>query len=58
MQFSGSVSMRASFNKLVAAIKECVEKHNEKPEVFVWSAPADRILRKIAKCQEVLGAVH
>jgi transposase len=43
---------------LIAAINEYLEKHNQKPQVFVWSAPVDRILTKIAKCKEALDAVH
>ena len=35
-----------------------MDNHNQKPQVFVWSAPVDRILSKIAKCKEALDAVH
>jgi len=43
---------------LVAAIKEYMENHNQNPRVFVWSAPVERILAKIAKCKEALDAPH
>jgi hypothetical protein len=42
--------------ELVTAIKDYID--NQKPQVFVWSAPVDRILSKIAKCKEALDAVH
>jgi transposase len=44
--------------ELVTAIKTYIENHNQKPHVFVWSAPVERILSKIAKCKEALDAVH
>ena len=37
---------------LVTAIEQYLENHNQNPQVFVWSAPVERILAKIAKCQE------
>ena len=37
---------------LVAAIEQYLENHNQNPQVFVWSAPVERILAKIAKCKE------
>ena len=43
---------------LIAAIKEYMENHNQNPRVFVWSAPVERILAKIAKCKEALDAPH
>jgi transposase len=52
---------RGSFHavkELVIAIEDYIENHNQKPQVFVWSAPVDRILSKIAKCKEALDAVH
>jgi transposase len=52
---------RGSFSSvpdLVAAIKDYLEKHNEKPWVFVWTATAEQILTKIAKCKEALDALH
>ncbi len=37
---------------LIAAIKQYLENHNQNPQAFVWSAPVERILAKIAKCKE------
>lgn len=34
---------------LISAIKEYLDNHNQNPHVFVWSAPMERILTKIAK---------
>ncbi|MCL4377269.1 MAG: IS630 family transposase [Actinobacteria bacterium] len=52
---------RGSFKNvsvLIKAIKEYLDSHNQNPQVFVWSAPVERILEKIAKCKEALDAVH
>jgi transposase len=52
---------RGSFRnvpELVEAIKGYVDSHNQNPKVFVWSAPVQRILDKIAKCKEALDALH
>ena len=38
---------------LITSIKQYLENHNQNPQVFVWSAPVERILAKIAKCKEV-----
>ncbi len=43
---------------LVAAITQYLDNHNQNPHVFVWSAPVERILAKIAKCKEALDAPH
>ena len=43
---------------LIAAITQYMENHNQNPHVFVWSAPVERILAKIAKCKEALDAPH
>jgi DDE superfamily endonuclease len=43
---------------LMAAIEEYISNHNQNPQVFVWSAPTERILAKIAKCKEALDALH
>ena len=43
---------------LVGAIEAYLENHNQNPQVFVWSAPVERILAKIAKCKEALDSVH
>jgi transposase len=52
---------RGSFHavqELITTIEDYIENHNQKPQVFVWSAPVERILSKIAKCKEALDAVH
>jgi transposase len=52
---------RGSFDsvaELIAAIHAYLDNHNQNPRVFVWSAPVDRILTKIAKCKEALDALH
>jgi len=43
---------------LIAAIMDYMENHNQNPRVFVWSAPADKILNKIAICKEALETLH
>ena len=43
---------------LIAAIHEYISNHNQNPQVFVWSAPVERILAKIVKCKEALDALH
>ena len=47
-----------SVTDLIAAIRAYLDNHNQNPQVFVWSAPVDRILTKFAKCKEVLDALH
>jgi transposase len=43
---------------LIAAIEDYLNQHNQNPRIFVWSAPVERILAKIAKCKEALDALH
>jgi transposase len=43
---------------LIAAIKGYLTNHNQNPRVFIWSAPVDKILTKIANCKEALDALH
>ena len=43
---------------LIAAIKDYLKNHNQNPRVFVWSAPVEQILMKIAKCKEAFDALH
>jgi transposase len=43
---------------LIGAITEYLDSHNQNPHVFVWSAPVERILAKIAKCKEAFDALH
>jgi len=52
---------RSSFQNvsaLIKAIKDYLENHNQNPKIFIWNAPVERILAKIAKCKEVLDALH
>ena len=52
---------RGSFHNvqaLIDAINGHLDNHNQNPRVFVWSAPFERILAKIAKCKEALDALH
>jgi transposase len=52
---------RGSFQSvpaLIDAIKEYLANHNQSPRVFVWTAPVEQILLKIAKCKEALDALH
>jgi transposase len=47
-----------SVPELITAIAEYLDNHNQNPKVFVWSAPVERILAKIAKCKEALELLH
>ena len=52
---------RGSFTsvpELIAAIRDYLDHHNQNPRVFVWTASAERILTKVAKCKEALDALH
>lgn len=52
---------RGSFQNvraLIAAITDYLDTHNQHPQVFVWSAPVERIMAKIAKCKEALDSLH
>ena len=44
--------------QLIEAIMQFVESHNADAKPFVWSAPVERILAKVAKCKEALGTLH
>jgi hypothetical protein len=43
---------------LINAIRDYLENHNQNPQIFVWTAPVERILTKIAQCKEALDALH
>jgi transposase len=47
-----------SVQDLIRAIHEYLDNHNQNPKAFVWSASAERILEKVAKCKEALDALH
>src|SRR3989338_1088643 len=52
---------RGSFGsvpELITAIKEYLDNHNQNPRIFTWTASAERILAKVAKCKEALGTLH
>jgi DDE superfamily endonuclease len=52
---------RGSFEgvpELIAAIEDYLDQSNQNPHVLVWTASADSILAKIAKCKEALDALH
>lgn len=52
---------RGSFEEvpeLIAAINDYVAASNQNPHIFVWTASVERILAKIAKCQEALETLH
>ena len=44
--------------ELIHAIGDYIRGHNQNPRIFVWSAPVERILTKVAKCKEALDALH
>jgi transposase len=43
---------------LIAAIRDYIDNHNQHPQVFVWTAPVEQILVKVAKSKEVLDALQ
>jgi transposase len=47
-----------SVSELIEAIKRYLDNHNQKPQVFVWTASVLDIMNKIAKCKEALDALH
>ena len=52
---------RGSFENvpaLIQAITDYLDNHNQNPTIFVWSASVEHIMTKIAKCKEVLDALH
>ena len=44
--------------ELVAAIDNYVDKHNEKPKPFIWTAKASDILEKVTRARKTLLNVH
>jgi transposase len=52
---------RGSFKnvkELIAAIKQYIDSHNQKPKAFVWTASVESIMRKISKCKDLLETGH
>ncbi|MBI4470900.1 MAG: transposase [Acidobacteria bacterium] len=43
---------------LIRAIQGYISAHNQQPQVFVWSASAESIMKKISNCKEALEALH
>jgi hypothetical protein len=37
---------------------EYLNHYNQNPRVFTWTASAESILAKVAKCKEALDALH
>src|SRR5438093_250483 len=51
---------RGSFHNvkvLIEAIFDYIDNNNQNPHVFVWTAPVERIMNKIAECKEALDAL-
>jgi transposase len=44
--------------ELIAAIMQYLHHHNEQPKPFIWSASADAILAKVARCKVNSETVH
>ncbi len=52
---------RGSFHNVPSLIKTIdayINNNNQNPKVFVWTAPVQRIMAKIAKSKEVLETLH
>jgi transposase len=52
---------RGSFRNvqdLVYAIDDYIEHANQNPKPFVWTATAEKIIRKVKKCQATLETLH
>ncbi|MBK5188141.1 MAG: IS630 family transposase [Gemmatimonadaceae bacterium] len=47
-----------SVPELIATINNYLAQSNQNPHVFVWTASAESIRAKIAKCKEALDALH
>jgi transposase len=43
---------------LIAAIEQYLDTHNEDPQPFIWTASADSIIEKIARCKAVYETLH
>ncbi len=47
-----------SVDELVAAINDYLQRYNDNPQPFVWTATVDTILEKVGKCKVILGTHH
>jgi transposase len=43
---------------LIDAINAYVHHHNQRAQPFVWTAPAERILERVAKCRAISESLH
>jgi transposase len=43
---------------LIKAIMDYIDNHNQNPKAFVWTAPVEAIMKKIAINKEALDALH
>lgn len=52
---------RGSFKnvkELIMTIQRYIDSHNQNPKAFVWTASVESIMRKIAKCKDLLVTPH
>jgi transposase len=47
-----------SVRELIAAIRDYLAHTNQQPTPFIWTAPAERILAKVARCKPISETVH
>jgi transposase len=47
-----------SVKQLIAAIQDYIERHNENPQPFVWTAKAEDILEKVRRARAVLDKMQ
>jgi len=47
-----------SVAELTAAIKHYLDHHNEQPKPFVWTASAESVMAKVARCKVISETVH
>ena len=48
----------SSVKELIKAIDEYLEVHNRQPKPFKWTASAEAIIEKIARCREIFETLH
>ena len=47
-----------SVKELIEAIREYLDHNNKEPKPFVWTASADKILQKLARCKAIYETLH
>jgi len=47
-----------SIQELVETIQEYLDHNNQEPKPFVWTATAERILEKVARCKAIYETLH